>query len=490
MPTTAIAVDQVAEAASGAAHWFKERTPDERSELLEAIAGALDAVQVDAVRIAEEETHLGVERLRGELARTTFQLRFFGQVLTAGWVAPLVIDHADSQWPVAPRPDLRRVLVPIGPVVVFAGGNFPFAFSVAGGDVASALAAGCPVIVKAHPGHLRLSRLVADTVAAALQRRGAPSGTFQLVVGDEAGRAILSHPCVRAAAFTGSVRVGRMLFDLANRRPVPIPFYGELGSLNPVFITERAASERLDAILDGFLQSFTLGNGQFCTKPGLLVAPEACSAADLLAERLASNGPQRMLSDAIASAHAARCGELVASDGVRVVKQGQVTEDGVTSTIVEASMAVMRSEFANLTAESFGPAAVVAVCSSHNEMLELAGLLDGQLTGAVFGDEDDPAAADLVKVLVERVGRIVWNGWPTGVAVSWAMHHGGPYPATTSPLTSSVGASALARFLRPVVFQGFPDRMLPDAARDENLAESAIVRDGAWQPARLAADHR
>lgn len=467
-------------AAITAGKWMKERTAAERAELLRSVASALDAGGEAFVDLADRESHLGQDRLRGELARTVFQLRFFADVLAAGWVTPPIVDHADPNWPVGSRPDLRRALLPIGPVVVFAGGNFPFAFSVAGGDTASALAAGCPVLVKAHPGHLELSAMVARALTDAVGRCGAPSGTFTLVVGDEAGRAVLDQPGVRAATFTGSVRVGRMLFDLANRRPTPIPFYGELGSVNPVFVTERAAAARLDSILEGFLQSFGLGSGQFCTKPGILVVPAESGAADELGKRLEEQPPSLLLSESITAAHRARVEELASSHAARIVHAGQVTEAGVTPTLIEASMQAARSDLDNLTAECFGPAAVVVTCASNTEMIELATGLEGQLTGTVFGDEDDPVAAELIEVLAERAGRVLWNGWPTGVSVTWAMHHGGPYPATTAPLTTSVGAMAILRFLRPVVFQQVPNGVLPPSLRDEQLAQVPHASDGRW----------
>ncbi|MDA8358344.1 MAG: aldehyde dehydrogenase (NADP(+)) [Actinomycetota bacterium] len=478
------AVDALVGAATTAAKWMKDRTPAERGKLLQAVASALDVRGEAFVDVAERESHLGRDRLRGELARTTFQLRFFADVLAAGWVTPAIVDRADPNWPVGPRPDLRRALFPIGPVVVFAAGNFPFAFSVAGGDTASALAAGCPVLLKAHPGHLELSAMVARTVMEALNLCGAPSGAFTLVVGDEAGRAVLGHPGVRAAAFTGSMHVGRVLFDLANRRPIPIPFYGELGSVNPVFVTERAAAARLDSILNGFLQSFGLGSGQFCTKPGILVVPAKSSAADELGKRMSERRPSLLLSESITAAYRARVAELTSSLAARIVHAGEVTDAGVTPTLIEAPMEAARSDLENLATECFGPAAVVVTCTSHDEMIELATSLEGQLTGTVFGDEDDPVAAALVEVLAERVGRVVWNDWPTGVSVTWAMHHGGPYPATTAPLSTSVGATAILRFLRPVVFQQVPNAVLPPALRDNQLSEALHASDGRWQAAR------
>ena len=271
--SSSVEVSTAVEVALAVSARWRAVHPQTRAGMLSAVAEQLDAAADELVALAISETHLGEARLRGELARTTFQLRFLAEVITEGSHLRACIDHADATWPMGSRPDLRRVMRPLGPVAVFAASNFPFAFSVAGGDSASALAAGCPVVVKAHPGHLRLSARCGEIVTEALSAASAPEGVFAVIRGDDAGRCLVIHPGITAVAFTGSARVGRILFDLAVGRPQPIPFYGELGSINPVFVTRRAAANRLGEILSGYVASFSLGVGQFCTQPGVLLLP-------------------------------------------------------------------------------------------------------------------------------------------------------------------------------------------------------------------------
>ena len=441
----------------------------ERAAVLDAVADALDAAGDDLVPLAVADSHLGEVRLRGELLRTTFQLRLFGEVLREGGYLDVRVDHADPDWPMgAPRPDLRRTMVPLGPVVVFAAGNFPFAFSVAGGDTASALAAGCPVLLKAHPGHLPLSVATADVVRAALAAAGAPDDLLTLVVGDEAGRAALTDPGVAACGFTGSTAGGRALFDLAVSRPVPIPFFGELGSVNPVFVTEAAARARGAEIAEQAVSSFTMGAGQFCTKPGVLVVPagspllDALGAADLPA-------PAPMLSDRMVSGHNRVRHELEDVAGVEVLARGEDGEDGTPApTVLRTDVATLLVDLESLFRECFGPTLLVATYSGEADLLALAQVIDGQLTASVFGEPDDvPRLTDLVATLATKAGRVLWNAWPTGVSVTYAQQHGGPYPATTAASTTSVGTAAISRFVRPVAFQGFPDALLPPELTEE-----------------------
>ncbi|MDQ0378406.1 aldehyde dehydrogenase (NADP(+)) [Amycolatopsis thermophila] len=419
----------------------------DRATALEKIADGIDAAADELVPLAHEETHIPEVRLRGEVVRTTFQLR-----LLAKEARPrTVVDEADPAWPPAPRPKLVLARRPIGPVLVFAASNFPFAFSVAGGDTASALAAGCPVVLKAHPGHPRLSDATGEIVRAAL-----PEGVFAVIHSEEDGRAALTDPRIRAAAFTGSPVAGRALFDLATSRPDPIPFYGELGSVNPVFVTEAAAKARGAEIAAGYVDSFTMGAGQLCTKPGLFVVPAGSGLGELAAERAREVAAAPLLNDRIASGYANALGKLVGHDEVRTLVDG-----GAAPSLLATTAAAVLEHREALETECFGPASLVVEYSSESEMLDVARTLDGQLTGTVQAEDDDPVAAELVDELAEHVGRVVWNGWPTGVAVTHAMHHGGPYPATTSPLHTSVGTAAIERFLRPVAFQNVPDQVLP-----------------------------
>lgn len=450
-------------------------SPGERSRILAAGADALDAAKDELVAQAIAESHLPQGRLAGELKRTTFQLRLLGEEMVRGDAYDARIDTADPDWPMgAPRPDLRRVKVPIGPVLVFAASNFPFAFSVAGGDTASALAAGCSVVVKAHPGHPKLSRRVTTILVEAMVEAGAPAGVLGLIEGQDAGVQALRHPKISAAAFTGSIRGGRLLFDIAARREVPIPFYGELGSINPVFVAPEAAS-RPD-LANGFVDSFTLGVGQFCTKPGLLVVPRGSDVVGRLATaQLPGSAP--MLTERIRSGFETVLDGLRDHHRVRRIVGESPDDDPLTAapTLLFADVADVIAH-PELREECFGPAAIVVEYDDPAEMVDLAESLDGQLTATVWGTEES-GVEDLIGVLTERVGRLLWNQWPTGVSVTHAQQHGGPYPATTAAGTTSVGTAAVERFLRPVAFQGFPERLLPLPLRDDNPLELRQRRD-------------
>lgn len=421
------------------------------------------------IPIAIDETHLPAERLGGELARTAFQLRLHADEIETGRPLDIRIDHADQSWGTGPRPDLRRIQVPLGPVIVFAASNFPFAFSVAGGDTSSALAAGCPVIVKSHPGHRRLSDATADIIATTLQEAGAPSGAFAIIHGDEAGRTGLLDPRIRAGAFTGSLAGGRALFDLAVSRPVPIPFFGELGSVNPVFVTAAAAAQRADAITTGFLASFSLGAGQFCTKPGLLFVP-ADSAIPRLLTEYSGFQAQPLLNQRIRAGFDQSLARLRDHPAVRVlaaVPDGPGGDPGPSLMITSVDSVLADPD--TLLEECFGPAALVATYDNERQLLDIAEKLPGQLTATVIGEADDPLAPEIVDIAIERAGRVLWNQWPTGVSVTYAQQHGGPYPATTAASTTSVGTAAISRFLRPVAMQGFTQQLLPAPLRDAAL---------------------
>ncbi|GAB3577988.1 aldehyde dehydrogenase (NADP(+)) [Amycolatopsis endophytica] len=437
--------------AAAAARPVARTTWAERAGWLRAAADALDAAAGELVPLAVAESHLPEARLTGELNRTTFQARLFAERLEQGRLHDVRVDHADPDWPMGPRPDLRRTQVPIGPVLVFAASNFPFAFSVFGGDTTSALAAGCPVVVKAHPGHPELSRRTAAVVSAALAR--APEGTFALIEGEAEGAQAVRDPRIRAVAFTGSTRGGRALFDLAVSRPDPIPFFGELGSTNPVVVTPSGWAARAGEIATGFAGSVALGSGQFCTKPGILLVPDAGAFLDAVPEL--SAGP--MLNERIESGFHASATEMASA--VQVAR-GTVAE-GTSPVLFRTTAAVVLDNPDLLELEVFGPAALIVEYGDVPEVLRVLDVLPGQLTGTVQGSDDDPDAPEVVARLGERTGRVLWNQWPTGVTVSDAQQHGGPYPATTAPLTTSVGTAAAHRFLRPVAFQNMPASALP-----------------------------
>ena len=454
--------------ASAAATVWSATSVQRRRATLEAIADALDAHADELVALAVDESHLTEGRLRGELKRTTFQLRLFGEMLAEGAFLHARIDHADPNWGMGPRPDLRRMLEPLGPVVVFAAGNFPFAFSVAGGDTASALAAGCPVIVKAHFGHPALSARTGAIVQQALSSQGAPEGLFALIYGEDAGRQALTDPRIKAGSFTGSVSGGRALLDLANARPEPIPFFGEMGSVNPVFITQSAAGSRPEQIAAGLIDSFTLGAGQFCTKPGVVFVPEKSAVlAQLGRQPLPPAAP--LLNDRIQDGYTATLDRLAEHPGVDVLAQGSDTFGAPpTPTVLTCTLKTVLGAPNVLLAECFGPTVLLVRYRVENDLLTAARAIDGQLTATIVAEETDQILPELVPLLATKAGRLLWNQWPTGVSVTYAQQHGGPYPATTAAASTSVGTGAISRFLRPVAYQGFPAGLLPAALDDEN----------------------
>lgn len=472
--TSSDRLEQGLAAAAAAAPVLAALPVAHRVALLAAVADQLDAHADELVELADRETGLGPTRLTGELARTTTQLRFLGQVIADGGPLGVTIDTPDPA-AVPPRPDLRRTAVPIGVVLVFAASNFPFAFSVAGGDTAGALAAGCPVLLKAHPLHPRLSERTGELVAGALESAGAPAGAFAVLHGVEAGPAALRDPRVKAAAFTGSVPGGRALFDIASSRPEPIPFYGELGSINPVLVTRAAALARGDEIARGLVGSFTLGTGQFCTKPGLVLVPADTGFEDRVRPLVAAAPAGVMLAPRLREAFRRERDSLTGVAAVAVLARGaQAEASGAWETpLLLVTGAADLIADPGLAHECFGPSTLL-VRYAPDELDAALAVLPGSLTATLHAEPDEDGVADLMAALAARAGRVLWGGWPTGVAVSWAQHHGGPYPSTTAPLHTSVGAASLTRFLRPVSFQGAPDAVLPPELRDRN--ELGIMR--------------
>ncbi|MBV9095736.1 MAG: aldehyde dehydrogenase (NADP(+)) [Streptosporangiaceae bacterium] len=437
-----------------------------RAAALEAVADALDARAGELAVIADTETALGGERLTGEVARTTGQLRLFATALRAGGYVDAVVSPA-----VGALPDVRRVWRPVGPVAVFAASNFPFAFSVAGNDTASALAAGCPVVVKAHENHPVTSDLTAETVTGALASAGAPPGTFGLVHGADAGLRLLRHPGIAAAGFTGSTGGGLALARICAERPVPIPFYGELGSVNPCVVLPGAALARPAGIAIGYAASLTLGSGQFCTNPGLLFAPEDVGLLTAIAEAVAASAGGPMLSARIFAGYTEAVAQAAGHPGVTELAAGQPGDGpwGATPQVFQTTLKEFAADLAVLSRERFGPAGIVVTYPSLDDLLPVLAALPGNLVAAVHVDTDWPQDMELARQVVpvlERIaGRIVCNGWPTGVAVVPAQHHGGPWPATTMPGFTSVGTAAIRRWLVPVAYQDFPPELLPPALR-------------------------
>ncbi|MEU6324378.1 aldehyde dehydrogenase family protein [Streptomyces sp. NPDC047009] len=459
--TTAGELESILSAAQEAASALRDSTGSERASWLRAVGAAIDEERAELLDLAAAESHLDRTALDGEVNRTAFQLEHHAEAAESGELLRILAEPADADYPVAARPDLVQSMMPLGPVLVFTASNFPFAFSVAGNDFASALAAGCPVVVKANPGHPALSALTAEIVATALAKAGAPKGTFAHIQGVEPGVAALRDTRIKACGFTGSLAGGRALFDIAVGRPDPIPFYGELGSLNPVFVTPAAAAARAEEIAAQFAASVSFRGGQLCTKPGVLIAPENSGILDAAATALAGLEPATLLTDRITSAYTEGTTSLSALPGARVV----AGSGGTSPTLVSIPPASVLAGAAGGIEECFGPAAVVIEYRDTAEIGAIARSLGPSLTATIHGEPADAVAASLVDQLSSLAGRVIWNGWPTGVSVTRALHHGGPFPATTSPTYGSIGAGSAQRWLRPVTYQNWPVELLPREVR-------------------------
>jgi NADP-dependent aldehyde dehydrogenase len=456
---------------------FRRWSAKDRATLLRRVAELFEANAALIQHRAHEETALPTGRLQGETARTCGQLRLFASLIEEGWWLDARIDRADPDRKPAPKPDLRSMLAPLGPVVVFSSSNFPFAFSVAGGDTASALAAGCPVIVKPHHGHPGTSELAGLVIQQAVRDCHAPEGVFSMLFGSgrEIGVALVQHPLVKAVGFTGSRAGGRALMDAAAARREPIPVFAEMGSINPVFLLPGALHQNAEGIASGLQASVTMGVGQFCTNPGLVFAENGPSTETFLHKletSMAATPPGTMLTPGLCAAYRKGVEKFAGIPGVR--RFGAVEADpGGGNAQAGAALFVTGSEtfFGNpaLTEEIFGPSTLVVRCNSRQEMIEAAQNLEGQLTATIHGTASDLAAnRDLVALLETKAGRLVFNAFPTGVEVCHAMTHGGPYPATADGRSTSVGTRAIERFVRPVCYQGFPDAALPDELKEGN----------------------
>ncbi|AQA01590.1 aldehyde dehydrogenase (NADP(+)) [Mycobacterium sp. MS1601] len=461
--------EQVLCAAATAAAPLASMDLSQRAQVLRSVADALDAHRGALVPLAAADSSLPQARLDGEVARTTMQLRMFAEVVAEGSWLEATIDTADADLLPVPRPDLRRILVPSGPVAVFGASNFPFAFGLGGGDTASALAAGCPVIAKAHPAQPRLTTAYAQVIDEGLRAGGAPAGTFGVLHGLDVGRQLVTDQRITAVGFTGSTSGGRALADLAAGRANPIPFYGEFGSTNPVFVTPAAARERPGHIAGQFLESVFLGAGQFCTKPGILFVPETSSIQWLVRENLEDN-PFTLLHSGIRRSFLEVSRSIMEHKDVRPMlwpEQDGRDDRAVRPVIAMTNARALQDDAAVLAQECFGPFGLIVTYTSIAELHATLAVLPGTLTSTVHGTVDDADAAALLAAVARTSGRVIWNGWPTGVAVSWAQHHGGPYPATNS-IHTSVGASAIRRWLRPLTYQSVPEAHLPPALIDAN----------------------
>lgn len=485
-------VDQACQLAQAAFDRYRETDPETRAAFLEAIAREIEALGDALIERAMAESGLPRARLEGERGRTCGQLRLFASVVRAGEWQDVRIDPALPERQLLPRLDLRQRHIALGPVAVFGASNFPLAFSVAGGDTASALAAGCPVVVKAHSAHPGTSELVGRAVQRAVTECGLPEGVFSLLfgVGNDIGQALVTHPCIQAVGFTGSRAGGLALIAAVQARPQPIPVYAEMSSINPVFLLPEALRSRAEALAKEFVGSLTLGAGQFCTNPGLVLGVKGADLEvfmEAAAAAVSDSGPQTMLTPGIHAAYDRGITQL--ADKAREVARGRNggalnspnapnNPNQCRSALFVAAASDFRSSEI-LQAEVFGSTSLIVECEDLDELREAAEQLEGQLTATLHLDDADLAVAQtLLPTLERRAGRVLVNGWPTGVEVCHAMVHGGPFPATSDSRSTSVGTAAIQRFLRPVCYQNFPEGLLPGVLRNDNPHNLRRLVDG------------
>ncbi len=475
-------VDAAARAAAAAFPAFRNLAPEQRAVFLDAIADELDALGDDFVATVCRETALPAGRILGERGRTSGQMRLFAQVLRRGDFLGARIDRALPERQPLPRVDLRQMRIGIGPVAVFGASNFPLAFSTAGGDTAAALAAGCPVVVKAHSGHMATAEAVADAILRAAERSGMPAGVFNMVYGGGVGEWLVKHPAIQAVGFTGSLRGGDSLCRMAAQRPQPIPVFAEMSSINPVILLPQALRERGERIAGELSGSVTLGCGQFCTNPGLIIGLRSAEFSAFIEQfqaRMADQPAQTMLNAGTLSSYRKGLEHLHAHPGVRHLAGAVQGEGQARAQLFEADVRLLLEGDELLQEEVFGPATVLVQVDDLAQLREAVQALRGQLTATLIGETQELLEqAWLSELLQEKVGRVLVNGYPTGVEVCDAMVHGGPYPATSDSRGTSVGTLAIERFLRPVCFQNYPDALLPEALRDGNPLGIVRLVDG------------
>jgi alpha-ketoglutaric semialdehyde dehydrogenase len=470
-------VDAALKSATSAAAIYRGLNKDVKAAFLNAIADEIAALGEDLVNRASAESGLPLARLQGELGRTTGQLRLFANLVAEGSWVDAIIDTAQPDRQPLPKPDIRRMLIPIGPVVVFGASNFPLAFSVAGGDTASALASGCPVVVKAHPAHYGTSALVAAAIVNAVEKTGMPKGVFSILYDDgyTIGSALVKHPLTKAVTFTGSYKGGMALIELVQQRAQPIPVFVEMGSINPVILLPKALETQAEELAKKYAASITLGAGQFCTNPGLLLAidsPGLDRFKKVLAEAITNIPSATMLTEGIAINYDKRSAEVTNEEGVELLSASTVkNKDSQNQS--EARVAQVKStdfiKNSKLREEVFGPYSLIVVAANLSELEEAVKVLDGQLTVTLMAAKDElKSYAALLNDLVDKTGRIILNGVPTGVEVCAAMQHGGPFPATNDSRFTSVGSTAVSRFVRPLAYQDWDHDLLPDELKDGN----------------------
>ncbi|PRY89098.1 aldehyde dehydrogenase (NADP(+)) [Mongoliibacter ruber] len=474
--------DKIFQSAQEAFLYYKKITGKEKAAFLKRIADGLEAEKGSLIPLASEESNLPEGRITGELGRTAGQIRLFAKLVEEGTWVEAVIDHADPERTPAPKPDLRRILTPLGPVVVFGASNFPLAFSTAGGDTISALAAGCPVIYKGHPAHPETSKLVAQVIHKAVIDSNLPIGVFTHVEGGIAeGQALVKHPIAKAVAFTGSFTGGKALFDLASQRPEPIPVFAEMGSVNPIIALKEKLGANVASMAKAFVGSLTLGAGQFCTNPGLIMVPSvhAETFAEAVKNELEEIAAAPMLNEGIAEAY------YKSLESMKERKELEWVQVAKAKDLIKAYPALAKIkagdwlEDDHFQQEVFGSFALMVVYENFNELYAIAQRLHGQLTITLWGEDAELSnKIDLINLLEEKCGRLLFKGVPTGVEVGHAMQHGGPYPSTTDSRYTSVGSGAIKRFARPIAFQDMPQDLLPDALKDENPLGIWRMMDG------------
>ncbi|MBA1274732.1 aldehyde dehydrogenase (NADP(+)) [Stutzerimonas azotifigens] len=482
-------VNAAAEAAAAAYPVYRALPAELRAAFLDAIADELDALGEDFVALVCRETALPTGRIQGERGRTSGQMRLFAKVLRRGDFLGARIDRAQPERRPLPRPDLRQCRMGLGPVAVFGASNFPLAFSTAGGDTAAALAAGCPVVFKAHSGHMVTAECVADAIIRAAEKTGMPKGVFNMIYGAGVGEWLVKHPAIQAVGFTGSLRGGRALCDMAAARAQPIPVFAEMSSINPVLLMPEALKQRGDLIANELTASVVLGCGQFCTNPGLVIgmrSPELTRFLEKLAGFMADQPAQAMLNAGTLDSYRKGLAHLRGQPGITHLVGQEQQGNQAQPQLFKADARLLIEGEELLQEEIFGPATVVVEVADRAELIRALQGLRGQLTATLIAETVDLAdSADLVALLEQKVGRLLLNGYPTGVEVCDAMVHGGPYPATSDPRGTSVGTLAIDRFLRPVCYQNFPDELLPDALKNANPLGIHRLVDGETTRAAL-----
>ncbi len=481
-------VNEALQAATAAFEITRNYPASRIESFLRMAADEIEALGDELIEVADLETGLGKPRLTGERGRTTNQLRAFADLLREGSYVEAIIDTALPNRTPAPRPDIRRMLVPIGPVAVFTPNNFPLAFGATGGDTASALAAGCPVILKGHPSHPATSELVASAIQRTIEKSDFPAGYFSLLQGASVavGQALVKHPDITAIGFTGSQRGGRAVFDAAVSRPTPIPVYAEMGSVNPVVILPQAMKTQSQALADTLVDSVTLGAGQFCTNPGLVLmldTPETVAFIEAAGRAMETRTPGVLLNAGVEANLKKAVAQTTRKENVTLIAGGKDDQQvgySYANTILRTSAAAFLDDL-DLQSEHFGPVTLFVVCNSQTQLESAIRHLEGNLTATIFANDDElELAGSLFNLLREKAGRLLLNGVPTGVEVVYAQNHGGPYPASSVVTATSVGMTAIKRWLRPVAFQNFPDALLPEALKAQNPKGIWRIVNGAY----------